>query len=38
MPSFIYQDVINLIMCFPIRRSLYIFIYVAIWEHCNTNN
>jgi len=34
MPSFIYQDVINLIVCFPIRRSASVFMNAATWEHC----
>jgi hypothetical protein len=34
MSSFVYQNVINLIVYFPIWRCPSIFMNVAMWEHC----
>jgi len=38
MSSLIFQDVINLVVRFPIRRSPIVFMNVEICEHCNVAN
>jgi len=32
--AFFYQNLINLVTCFPIRRSQSVFMNAAMFEHC----